>query len=189
MADAVKDDYEGEGNQGSAQSSGQTRDWVHGDGGSEEVTADTVHLPMARFYPKNVDFTTTSVISRFDKLLTVTVTITNTGTLSGREVVQLYVTYPLSAGEPVRQLRGVRDVYLQPAESGNVTFSITSQDISVWDTGSHSWVLGCDHFNIKEFTNDANNDTLIVNSDCNFSLYVGASSSDLRLKGQLVVEK
>ena len=184
MAVSVKEEYGG-----SAQSSGRAYDWEYGDGGSEGVTTDTVYLPMARFNRKNIDSITTSVISRFDKLITVTATITNTGTLSGREVVQLYVTYPLSAGEPVRQLRGVRDVYLQPAESGNVTFSITSQDISVWDTGSHTWVLGCDNFNINEFTNNVNNDRLVENSDCNFSFYVGASSSDLRLKGQLVVEK
>ena len=194
VAVSVKEEYGG-----SAQSSGRAYDWEYGDGGSEGVTTDTVYLPMARFNRKNIDSITTSVISRFDKLITVTATITNTGTLSGREVVQLYVTYPLSAGEPLRQLRSVRDVYLQPAESGNVTFSITSQDISIWDSGSHSWVLGCDKFNnMNELSRNSNNERVVDDensnnenndNDCNFSFYVGASSSDLRLKGHLVIGK
>ena len=65
MAVSVKEEFGG-----SAQSSGRAYDREYGDGGSEGVTTDTVYLPMARFNRKNIDSITTSVISRFDKLIT-----------------------------------------------------------------------------------------------------------------------
>ena len=87
--------------------------------------------------------TTLSNISRFDQILTITATITNTGTYSGTEVAQLYITYPNISGEPLRQLRGVKNMFLPPGGVSNITFIISSQDISVWDTESHTWVLDC----------------------------------------------
>lgn len=48
----------------------------------------------------------------WDVVATVTVTIANTGALTGAEVAQLYVSFPEAAAEPVRQLRGFNKVVM-----------------------------------------------------------------------------
>ena len=50
----------------------------------------------------------------------VSLTVTNNGTVSGAEVAQLYLGYPPSAGEPPKVLRGFSKVKLQPGASTTV---------------------------------------------------------------------
>jgi beta-glucosidase len=63
--------------------------------------------------------------------LQVTTTVTNAGTRSGAEVVQLYLRDVVgSETRPVRQLKGFRKVELQPGETREVTFALTSADLA-----------------------------------------------------------
>jgi beta-glucosidase len=64
----------------------------------------------------------------------VTVSVTNTGTRVGTDVVQLYVgSTSSSVTRPVRLLRGFERVYLEPGQTKEVSFNVSSADLSWWD--------------------------------------------------------
>ncbi|KAL5339998.1 glycosyl hydrolase family 3 C-terminal domain-containing protein [Aspergillus crustosus] len=75
----------------------------------------------------------------FNDLLLISANITNTGSLAGAEIAQLYISLPDDAKSPVRQLRGFEKVYLEPGETNNVGFSIQRRDLSIWDTERPKW--------------------------------------------------
>jgi beta-glucosidase len=59
------------------------------------------------------------------------VTVANSGKITGDEVVQLYLSFPDVAGAPIRALRGFKRVHLAPGASETVTFDLTPRDISI----------------------------------------------------------
>lgn len=59
------------------------------------------------------------------------VTVTNKGRLAGDEVVQLYVKFPNVPGAPIRALRGLRRIRLDPGASQTVTFDLGPRDLSM----------------------------------------------------------
>lgn len=68
--------------------------------------------------------------------------VTNTGSVMGSEVVQLYVTLPVVAGcsHPPLQLKAfekVRD--LRAGESKEVTLALDKYAVSYWDEGYSTW--------------------------------------------------
>jgi beta-glucosidase len=69
--------------------------------------------------------------------------LTNTGSRSGTEVAQIYLTLPASAGEPSKRLTGWSRVTLQAGESQTVEVVVdpTSSDhpLSYWNTSAHAW--------------------------------------------------
>jgi beta-glucosidase len=71
---------------------------------------------------------------------TAQVTITNTGHVAGAEVAQLYLTDPAPAGEPPFQLKGFQKVTLAPGQGKRLTFRVTAQDMSYYQTSSGAWV-------------------------------------------------
>jgi beta-glucosidase len=100
----------------------------------------------------------------FDNVATVTARITNSGSVAGAEVAQLYVTYPSSApSTPLRQLRGFNKIKLAAGASGTATFNIRRRDLSIWDVRTQKWVVPSGTFQIS----------------------VGASSRDIRLRGSI----
>jgi beta-glucosidase len=66
----------------------------------------------------------------------VSATVTNTGSRSGADVTQLYVTFPAAAGEPPRQLKGFQRVSLAPGRSQRVTFTLSPADRQWFDTSA-----------------------------------------------------
>ncbi len=66
------------------------------------------------------------------------VDVTNTGTVAGDEVAQLYVSYPGSAvvPRPQKQLRGFQRVSLAAGETQHVTFPLSAVDLRYWDAGN-----------------------------------------------------
>jgi len=62
--------------------------------------------------------------------LGVDVTVRNTGTRYGEAVPQLYLGFPGAAGQPLRALRGISRVALQPGESRKVHFDLSPSDLS-----------------------------------------------------------
>ena len=91
--------------------------------------------------------------------------ITNVGSVAGSEVAQLYLSYPDVAREPPKQLRGFQKVFLQPGQSAEVRFELTTQHISIWDVEIHDWNIIPGEYKIM----------------------VGASSRDIRLVGTFQV--
>ena len=66
--------------------------------------------------------------------LVVTVSVTNSGSREGDEVVQLYLRDDAaSVARPVKELRGFRRIALQPGETSMVSFTITENDLAFYD--------------------------------------------------------
>jgi beta-glucosidase len=75
--------------------------------------------------------------------LNVEVTVTNTGTAAGEEVVQLYVKSPATAGlthePPPKELKAFTRVALAPGESKPVQLFVPARDLRHW--GPNGWEL------------------------------------------------
>lgn len=100
----------------------------------------------------------------WETLYRVNVTITNTGKVAGHEVAQLYLGV---SSAPQRQLRGFERVgVLQPGESREVEFGLTRRDLSIWNVVTQSWEL----------------------QRGRYAVWVGASSRDLRVDGEITVQ-
>jgi beta-glucosidase len=66
--------------------------------------------------------------------LRASVTVTNTGSRKGDEVVQLYLHDPVaSISQPVRRLRGFQRVTLNPGQTRTVTFTLDKSDFGFYD--------------------------------------------------------
>ncbi len=66
--------------------------------------------------------------------ITASVDVTNTGTVAGDEVVQLYIHDPVaSISQPVRRLRGFERVTLNPGQTQSVTFTLDASDFGFYD--------------------------------------------------------
>jgi beta-glucosidase len=70
---------------------------------------------------------------------TVTAKITNTGTVAGADVAQLYVGDPAASQDPPKQLRGFQRVMLNPGQSATVTFPLTIHDLASWSPTANAW--------------------------------------------------
>jgi beta-glucosidase len=64
--------------------------------------------------------------------VTVRLSITNTGSRAGTDVVQAYVAYPTSAGEPPEQLRGFQRVDLNSSASRQIVIVIPSSAFQIY---------------------------------------------------------
>ncbi|KAK7203350.1 glycosyl hydrolase family 3 N terminal domain-containing protein [Myxozyma melibiosi] len=86
----------------------------------------------------------------FDNLVSVTAVITNTGTLDGAEVAQVYLSYPSDAEVefPVKALRGFEKVELQAGQSYEVTFYLTRKDLSYYEVETGEWRIPRGEFEV-----------------------------------------
>jgi beta-glucosidase len=74
---------------------------------------------------------------------TVSVDVTNTGVMTGDEVVQLYLTHSGVASAPLRALKGFQRVHLDRNQRETVSFTIWGRDLGVVDeAGKHRIVPG-----------------------------------------------
>lgn len=113
--------------------------------------------------------------SSFNGGMEVSVEVTNTGEMPGREVVQLYLSAPVQEQDkPARELKGfAKTRLLVPGESQRVTFTLDERSLASFRSGTGCWVA------------DAGN----------YEVQIGASSEDIRQKAlftlghELVVEK
>lgn len=65
--------------------------------------------------------------------------VTNTGKVAGADVVEVYLSYPKSAGEPERILRGFTRIALSPGQSKHVEVSLAGRSFSVWSDKNADW--------------------------------------------------
>jgi beta-glucosidase len=95
----------------------------------------------------------------------ITFAIRNSGATAGDEVAQLYVRDVLATvARPVMELRGFQRIHLQPGESRDVTFQLAPEHLRMLDRNLQ-WVVEPGAFRVM----------------------IGASSKDIRLRGELVV--
>lgn len=72
--------------------------------------------------------------------VTVSLTVTNTGTVPGAEVVQLYLGIPSTiVPEPPKSLQGFQKIMLQPGQTAPVQLTLNQRSFSYWDVVSHRW--------------------------------------------------
>lgn len=65
--------------------------------------------------------------------LRVVVPVTNTGTMAGEEVVQLYVGYPSTdVRRPIKELKAFARVHLEPGQTKRVNLSVPARDLRYW---------------------------------------------------------
>ena len=100
------------------------------------------------------------------RVVSLRVLVTNTGLRSGRDVAQLYASYPSTAQAPLRVLKAFQKTpTLQPGRSVVLLFELSLDALRIWDEVSDSWA---EHAGV-------------------FGLHVGASSRDLRLAATLAL--
>lgn len=111
-----------------------------------------------------------AVLSNGEFSLNATVTVTNTGKLTGSEVVQLYVSMPTTSDvtHPPLLLRAFRKAKnLQPGQSEKVTLTLDKYAVSFWEERIERWVVEKGVYGVK----------------------VGSSSDELPLIGSFVLKK
>ncbi len=91
-----------------------------------------------------------------DDRLKASVTLTNAGSCAGEEVVQLYISDPVaSCTRPVKELKGFQKVLLQPGETREITFEITTEDLKFYNADlKHDWEAGDFNFHIGSNAED-----------------------------------
>ncbi|MEK5033891.1 glycoside hydrolase family 3 C-terminal domain-containing protein [Paenibacillus sp. FSL R7-0302] len=97
----------------------------------------------------------------------VSVTVKNTGSRTGKEVVQLYVSdMESSVIRPLQELKGFAKIELQPGEERIVTFTLDKRSFAYYNVKLADWHVESGMFTIS----------------------VGSSSRDIRLSTQLELE-
>lgn len=81
--------------------------------------------------------------------LEISLTVTNTGNINGKEVVQLYVTdLESSLPRPPKELKGFAKVALQVGESRQITFKLNQRSFAFYDPYKKHWVAEPGEFEI-----------------------------------------
>ncbi|MGB4658493.1 MAG: glycoside hydrolase family 3 C-terminal domain-containing protein, partial [Mobilitalea sp.] len=81
--------------------------------------------------------------------MTVSVDVKNTGSMAGKEVVQVYVADKLSTViRPVKELREFAKVDLAPGETKTVTFTLGKRPFAYWNVAIHDWHVESGEFEI-----------------------------------------
>jgi beta-glucosidase len=82
--------------------------------------------------------------------VSVTFDVTNTGSVAGAEVAQLYVSGPSAkVTRPERELKGFAKVRLAPGETRHVTLNLDARAFSYWDSTAHKWTIDPGKFVIR----------------------------------------
>ncbi|MCU1526904.1 MAG: putative glycosyl hydrolase, partial [Frondihabitans sp.] len=95
---------------------------------------ETVEVPVRYPFGHGLTYTTFDYSDLAVSHSSATVTVTNTGTRQGHDVVQVYVSAP-DAGRPRRELRGFARVSLARGESRTVKIPLDARSFSKWDSG------------------------------------------------------
>lgn len=99
-------------------------------------------------------------------MVNISFTVRNTGNRGGDEVAQLYIRDRISSVVmPVKQLKGFSRIHLEPGEEKRLYFTLHASDLMLFDQ-EEKWVL----------------------EPGDFDIMIGASSEDIRLKGEFFLE-
>ena len=98
--------------------------------------------------------------------ISIAVTITNDGQVTGDEVVQLYIRDPIARiAQPIKQLRGFKRLTLTPGTSKRVEFTLTPAQFAYYG-----------------------NDGQWITEAGRIDLMIGSSSADIRLQGTINIQ-
>ncbi len=92
----------------------------------------------------------------------------NTGDIDGSEVVQLYVSDPISVvTKPLKELKHFQKIFLNSGEEKTIRFILSQSDFAYYNIMLHEWVT----------------------ENGEYHILIGSSSQDIRLTGSLIYEK
>jgi beta-glucosidase len=81
--------------------------------------------------------------------LEATAKVTNSGSVAGDEVVQLYIHQRTgSTSRPIRELKGFERMALQPGETKTVHFTLGKKELTYWSEASKRWVEEPEEFDV-----------------------------------------
>jgi beta-glucosidase len=126
-----------------------------------DVSNDPVYpfgygLSYSKFTYGDVELSSTSL--KGVQTLTASITVTNSGAVTGKEVVQLYIRDRVgSITRPVKELKGFQKVTIGAGESKKVSFSITPSDLKFynndlkydWESGEFDIMIGGNSRDVK----------------------------------------
>ena len=107
---------------------------------------DTFQKPVAYPFGYGLSYTTFEfqkpVVKSSANGVTISVTVKNTGSVSGKEVAQVYVTAPRKQlQKPVRELKAfAKTRELKPGESQTLTMQIAIRDLASFDDTNSQWL-------------------------------------------------
>lgn len=105
-------------------------------------------LSYTTFNYRNLTVSRTSMTAK--EVVKVGVEITNTGHIAGKEVIELYISDPVSSvSRPVRELKRFCKVYLEPSETKQMSFSLGFRDFAYWSEELHQWKVETGEFSIQ----------------------------------------
>jgi beta-glucosidase len=101
-----------------------------------------------------------------DGEITVSVDVRNTGSRTGDEVVQMYISHVNSKVErPVEELKGFRRITLRAGETATIQFPLKASALAYWSEAKGSFEVEAEQLNVT----------------------VGSSSADIKLKQVVTV--
>ena len=99
--------------------------------------------------------------------LVVSVNVTNTGAVAGKEIVQVYVSDRVSKlARPVKELKGFAKVDLKPGETKTVSVSLDFRAFAYYHPGYRQW----------------------ISEDGEFEILIGASAEDIRCTQRVTLQ-
>ena len=112
--------------------------WSHYiDEGNEPLYPFGYGLSYSQFSYGDINLTANEL--KFDGEITASVSLTNTGEVKGKEVVQLYIQdMYASRTRPIKELKGFELVELAPGEQQQIRFTITP-DLLAFYTANETW--------------------------------------------------
>ena len=128
---------------------------------------DTAGVPTAFPFGYGLSYTSFAYSDLQADAQGVTLTVTNTGSCAGAEVVQLYVAKPdAKVFRPAKELKGFAKVELAAGESKTITIPLDDKAFRYWNVKTDRWEV----------------------EGGSYQLLVGASSADIRLTAVVTVE-
>lgn len=136
---------------------------------------DYVNMPATPLFPfgyglSYTKFEYSNLRIEVDKktwTIKVSVDVKNVGDREGDEVVQLYIRDVVaSIARPFKELRGFKRISLKPGEKKTVTFTLTPDDLAMFD------------MNMRRVVEPGT-----------FEIMIGSSSEDIRLKGEVHIDE
>ena len=126
----------------------------------------TAGVPVAFPFGYGLSYTSFAYSDLKADARSVTLTVTNTGSRAGAEIVQVYAAKPdAQIFRPAQELKGFAKIWLEAGERKTVTLPLDDKAFRYWNTKTDSWEV----------------------EGGTYELRVGASSADIRLTAAVEV--